>query len=73
MSEDNILAMIPGDLIARGSRTLPPPERYKGLVRAVEIDVPGQFRAKVLCKPFLRKRGKTKRWFWTAQSARVIL
>jgi hypothetical protein len=72
MSEENVLAMIPGDLIAQGSRTLPPAERCKGMVREVEIDVPGRIRAKVCYKPFYFKRGKMSRWFWTAESAERI-
>lgn len=72
MSEENLLAMIPGDLIAQASRTLPPAERCKGMLREVEIDVPGRFRAKVLYKPFYFKPGKIGRWFWTAESAERI-
>jgi hypothetical protein len=53
MPEENLLALIPGELIAIASRTLPPAETCEGEQREVEIDVPGRFRARVLFKPFL--------------------
>jgi hypothetical protein len=69
MSEENLLSIFPGELIARASRGLPPAELSKGEVREVEVDVPGRFRGRVIFKPFYFKRGKMSRWFWTAEAA----
>jgi len=72
MVEENLLKMIPGDLVAQGSRTLPPAEFCRGAVHPVEIDVPGRFRARVLYKAFRHRHGKWTRWFWAAESAERI-
>ena len=69
MADENLLALIPGELIARASHTLPPAETCKGELREVEVDVSGRFRARVLFKAFYFKRAKMSRWFWTAEAA----
>ena len=68
-SSENVLALIPGDLISKAGQTLPDAATAQDEPREVTIDVAGRFTATVTFRRFYFKRGKMSRWFWTAESA----
>jgi hypothetical protein len=72
MAKENVLAFIPGDCISAAAQTLPDAATDTETFREVEIDVPQWVKAKIRFKRFHFKRGKTDRWFWTAESAERI-
>ena len=73
-SSENILALIPGDLISNALNTLPDAATCEDDTREVRIHVPGppRFVARVTFRRFHHKRGKMGRWFWTAESAERV-
>jgi hypothetical protein len=73
MAKEDVLRFVPGDYISAAVQTLPDAEKDTEEFREVEIDVPGWFRARILFKRFHFKRGKMSRWFWTAESAAIVL
>ena len=68
-SSENILALIPGDIISDAGRTLPDCATASEDTREVTIDVAGRFTATITFRRFHHKRRKIDRWFWTAENA----
>ena len=72
IAKENVLHFIPGDYISAAGQTLPDAATDTEEFREVEIDVPRWFKARIRFKRFHFKRGKMRRWFWTAESAERI-
>ena len=72
MAKENVLRFIPGDCISAVGQTLPDAATDTEEFREVEIDVPRWFKARIRFKRFHLKRGKMRRWFWTAENAERI-
>ena len=72
IAKENVLRFIPGDYISAARQTLPDAEKDTEEFREVEIDVPRWFKARIRFKRFHLKRGKMRRWFWTAENAERI-
>jgi hypothetical protein len=70
--DENVLHLIPGEIIAAADDGFPPAETCKGGHREVIVDVAGRFRAKIRFEPFHFKRGKMNRWFWHACGAERV-
>ena len=68
---DNVLASIPGEHIARAAMSLPEARDAPDEPQYVELHLDGR-RLLLTFKRFKHKRGKTTRWFWTAERAEII-
>jgi hypothetical protein len=66
-----MLASIPGEDIAKAALTLPDAESAPDEPHHAEIQRGGR-RIRITFNRFKHKRGKTTRWFWTADSATLI-
>ena len=71
-ADNGILAKIPGDLIARGSKTLPPAGAGQPEKMSVELDVGHLGRVRIAYRLTSSRRGKFHNWFWTASFAEVV-
>lgn len=68
--DENVLRLIPGDVIGAASNTLPPAEACEDAFREATIEVPTQgFTARIRFNRLLQRWRKHRRWFWTAESA----
>ncbi len=80
--EQNVLATIPGDIIARASQMLADAETAPDEPHMVDIEYNGRwiritykrfkYHHRTTYKRFKYQRHKAPRWFWTAESAEVI-
>jgi len=72
MNDDNVLSRIPGELLApytqRASASAP---RGPPISNASSFAYPDGVRAEVTYVKIKSKKGKTTRWFWTPDSARI--
>ena len=70
----DILATIPGEHIARASAQLPDAGTATDAPHQIIVTLPAPDGRRVLLtfKRFRHKRGKTTRWFWTAEHAEVL-
>lgn len=71
MSEDpDVRRLIPGEVMAAASNTLPPADACEDAFREVTVEVPTHgFTARIRFRRFLHKWRKNRRWFWTVESA----
>jgi len=69
---DNVLPLIPGDLIAKASQSLPDASTDQLMVRDAEVTLPDGTRARITFTRFHHKQGKRSRWFWTPESATAV-
>lgn len=67
----NIMPRIPGKYLARGSQDLPAPDVAADAMAAGDSDVPGIGRIRITYKRMSSRKGKQRRWFWTAQPAEL--
>jgi hypothetical protein len=65
----NILSAIPGEFIAAAAIELPDAETCEEEYQQAILMVPGQGRVLFTFRRFDYKRGKMRRWFWTAERA----
>jgi len=65
----NLLSVIPGEYISAALRTLPDPSTAPGELVETTIKVPGLGRVRFTCRKLSARKGKTTRWFWTAEHA----
>ena len=72
MASENVLALIPGEVISAAAKTLPDAEKDTEAFREATVDVPGRLKATIRFERFHFKRGRVSRWFWTPYSARRI-
>ncbi|WP_198087031.1 hypothetical protein [Variovorax sp. E3] len=70
-SKNGILAKIPGDLIARGSQTLPRPADGQPEERHVVLDAGHLGRVRITYRLSRSQHHKSRNWFWTACHADV--
>jgi hypothetical protein len=68
---DPMLASIPGEQIAKAAMMLPDAETAADEPQHVEILHASRW-IRITFKRFKYKRGKTTRWFWTAESAELL-
>jgi hypothetical protein len=61
MAPENILRLIPGDLILIGGENTTGRKYAHGTFREVVIDVPGHFKARIRFERFRSKRGRMGR------------
>jgi hypothetical protein len=69
LKDKNILALVPGEYIAVAARSLPDAATSADETQQTTIVVPRVGKVLVTFKRFVHKRGKTTRWFWTAENA----
>jgi hypothetical protein len=66
---DNILSTIPGQYVSAALRTMPDAASSKDELFETVIEVPGLGKVRFTCRRLSSRKGKTRRWFWTAESA----
>jgi hypothetical protein len=69
MTEENILARIPGQYIAQALNTLPNAEKAELDVMEVLIDIPNLGAVLITAKRMKHKKGKSRHYFWNADRA----
>ena len=72
MNDDNILSRIPGELLAPTRNDLPQAQPQGPATQRVLIRLPDGTRAEVTYVKLKTRKGKSVRWFWTPNSARII-
>ena len=72
MTDDNILSRIPGELLAPTRNDLLQAQPDGPDTQRVLIRLPDGARAEVTYLKLKSKKGKSVRWFWTPDSARII-
>jgi hypothetical protein len=65
----NILVIVPGDYVSPGLWTLPDPVTAKDELIETVIDLPNLGKVRFTCRRLSSRKGKTRSWFWTAESA----
>ena len=56
MASENILSLIPGELISAAAKTLPDAEKDTDVFHEVAVDVPGRFEAVIRFEVSVRAR-----------------
>jgi hypothetical protein len=72
LDDENILPLIPVDVLRRAAQALPPADTCQGHKIGVEIEVPNGLRAIVVFASVYFKGQKARRWIWTPESAERI-
>lgn len=72
MSDNGILARIPGQYVADALKTLPSPEDSLDDLLETEIDVPDIGRVRFVAERNHSKRGKFVYYFWSAKRATLV-
>jgi hypothetical protein len=66
-----MLASITGEYITRAALTLPDAASAPDVPHYAELQRGGRT-VRIMFKRFKYKRGKTTRWYWTAESAVIV-
>lgn len=69
---NGILAKIPGDFVARGSRLLPSPETAEKREHAVELVAGHVGRVTIWYEPMIARKAKHRHAFWSACRAERV-
>jgi hypothetical protein len=65
----NIVRFVPGEYVSAALHTLPHAATSVEEVRETLIDVPALNRVRFTCRRLTVRKGRTRRWFWTAERA----
>ncbi len=68
----NIIGRVPGEYLARATRTLPDPEKATEQFMDAVIDVPGIGTVRVTGKRMKSRKGKSTLYFWTPSKAVAV-
>ena len=68
-TEPNILPTIPGNYVAAAVAMLPEAATAKVDLIETVIELPDLGKVRFGCRRLSSRKGKTRRWFWTAESA----
>lgn len=69
MTDNGILAQVPGQFIAQASQTLPPAGTAEDRDYPVEIDAGHLGAVRITFRKQKAKHGKSSHWFWSAKRA----
>jgi hypothetical protein len=70
--EDNLLAKIPGDYVAKAAQSLPPAATATFDTAGAMLEVPNIGKVRLTFDRFRSKRGKAVHYFWRVKSAELI-
>jgi len=69
--DNGVLASVPGELIAGGSKSLPPPESVPGQTATAVVDGGWVGRVRITYVSWQVKHRKHRHWAWRAERADV--
>lgn len=72
MTDNGILAQVPGQFIAQASQTLPPAATAEDRDYPVEIEAGHAGQVRITFRKQKLKRAKHSHWFWLAQRADAV-
>jgi len=70
---DNILSKIPGEFLGPTSNGLPDAATSEEATQRVIVRLPDGARYEVTYAKVKSRKGKTTRWFWTPDSAVIVI
>ena len=72
MSDADVLRLIPGQIIAAGSRNLPSTAKSTHATRQLVVNVPGIGRVRFTYKRMSHTKARSTHYFWTIEGAALI-
>ena len=73
MTDDNELSKIPGEFLGPTTNGLPDAATSEEVTQRVIVRLPDGARYEVTYFRLRSKKGRSSRWFWTPDSARLIV
>ena len=70
---DNVLSKIPGEFLGPTSNGLPDAATSEEATQRVVVRLPDGVRYEVTYVRMRAKKGRSSHWFWTPESARLIV
>ena len=67
--KSNLLRFVPGEYVSAAIQSLPDVASCTDEVRETVLDVPNLGRLRFTCRRMTARKGRARRWFWTAEKA----